>query len=240
MGSLRLRARQRATLRKYPIVGILELCAFIAFVLGVLYLLEQYSAGKIVNRVLVTLHMGDWAPKVLLEDGLDPWLIIALLILASAINVFIDDFVVKRRSWILRGIEWLAKFVGAQLQAIGTFIKRGWVRLCDYLGYNSEFAPQVEAEKESKTSKALSYPFKKAKAFMNEMNNIRKNPSKGGLIAIFVCAVTPKFIPGLPGTVALGVLIIRCNSFGWKGWAVLSAAVLLRIVCVVLYWKSMA
>ncbi|MFA5030121.1 MAG: hypothetical protein WC495_00850 [Patescibacteria group bacterium] len=259
MGFLRLRARKRLVSKKYPFAGIL-LLGIVLY--GAIYTLEQFTIGEYVNRIALTLHIGDMAAKLWLKAGFAPLWVAAILVVASVFNLFFEVFLIKKIllwSMARQFLEYLSAkgkmlvaYVSAQWRMFAAFMLNilKALKVKKFTTFMSNilkvimgcaaffFTGQYDLQPKPEAASSL-YPFRKVAAFANHLNGIRKNPSKGGLLTVFVLAATPKVIPGAPGTVPFAVLIISYNKLGWKGWVVLSLAILFRIWYVVFIWKKL-
>jgi len=261
MGFLRLRARKRLVSKKYPFAGILLLGIGLY---GVIYTLEQFTIGEYVNRIALTLHIGDMAAKLWLKAGFAPLWVAAILVVASVFNIFFEVFLIKKIllwSMARQFLEYmsakgkiLVAYMSAQWRMFAAFMLNilKALRVKKFTTFMSNilkvimgcvaffFTDSYGLGPQPKSEAASSlYPFQKVVALADHLNGIRKNPSKGGLFTVFVLAATPKVIPFIPGTVPFAVLIISYNKLGWKGWVVLSLAILFRIWYVVFIWKKL-
>jgi len=67
----------------------------------------------------------------------------------------------------------------------------------------------------------------------NHMNGYAKNPSRGTKWTLFWLCLIPKPlpIPGVPGGVAIAILVQKYNKFSYKGWLIIASAILIRNCC---------
>lgn len=64
--------------------------------------------------------------------------------------------------------------------------------------------------------------------FLRRLSGAHQDPSRVGLEIVFALGAIPK-PPGFPvGGVGVGVLVVRYNKFGWRGWIMLISGILVR------------
>jgi len=199
----------RIWFRRNPFKGLLIVAAlFFCAGAGAYAYLDQYSWGRIFNRLVFTMLSSEASSTTMYAQSQPFRVIIGYVIAADLCGIMIDLFVVNRLiAWkfFKSKIDWLSK----QLKALFRIL-RGWIPL---------------SRKKSRIASQFYIPFDVVR---NHINDIKKNPSKVGLGGVMILAAIPRLPFMIVGGVSLGVFIIKYNRLGYLGWIALGIGIIGR------------
>jgi hypothetical protein len=210
----------RLVSKKKLIVTLLVMVLITISLAATVYALEQYKQGQFINRMLGMLVSSELSAAALKKLGYKIWTVGLLMLTANVLSLIFDSCYAVFFLWF-KPIRTFLGFISQIFREFAIFLKVYWKRFC-----------VIWKRKVGRINFQIPGSHHVVN-LANHVDDLRKNPSKIGLVTIFMLGLVPKIpIPYFPGFMVFAVLAIRYNKLGWRGWAALIAGMLLRIALV--------
>lgn len=183
--------------------------ALLAFCLGaVVYaFLDQYNWGRVLISIFFTMLFFEASATSMVANHKPLLEILIFLAVADVGNVLVDLYAINRLlSWRLTR-QWI--------DGLNRLLKK--------------LRGIVSRRRPGRNSNGL---MDHINAWQSHVQDIKKNPSKAGLITVLILAAMPRIPFMILGGVSLAILVLRFNRFGWRGWAALVVGIAIRTA----YW----
>jgi hypothetical protein len=177
------------------------------------FLLEQYTWGKIITSFVLAMFSSEAGAWKLFSDGHSVRSVFVTITFANTINLFLDWVFVAELLYMPRLMALVAS-VNSTLEYI-------WQK-----GKMIVLNGKTETVDVSLPSH-----------YTDQVKETVKGYSHGRLLAVvFFAALLPRALTVVIGGTLIGVFLIKYKKLGWRGWCTLVLGILVKNICVVLFF----